>query len=98
MLQSLTFTQPIHRGPAMTVERDWLLPTEVEQLLGAKWTRSRRMRIIEELRLAGVPVEEPNTGVYLVYRPAVLAYIERARKSKLAPRWVRELSDDVEHD
>jgi hypothetical protein len=80
----------------MSVERDWLLPTEVQELLGADWTRSRRMRIIEELRLAGVPVEEPNAGVYLVYKPAVLAYIERAKTSKVAPRWVRELLGDIE--
>ena len=82
----------------MSVERDWLLPAEVEQLLGAKWTRPRRMRIIEELRLAGVPVDQPATGVFLIHKPGLLAYIERARTSKLAPRWVRELYGDTEQD
>jgi hypothetical protein len=82
----------------MKVERDWLLPTEIQDLLGADWTRSRRMRIIEDLRLAGVPVEEPNAGVYLVYKPAVLEYLERAKNSKQAPRWVRELNGEVEQD
>ena len=56
------------------------------------------MRIIEELRLAGVPVDQPATGVFLIHKPGLLAYIERARTSKLAPRWVRELYGDIEQN
>jgi len=82
----------------MTTERDWLLPSEVQAMLGANWTRPRRLRIIEDLEVAGVPVERPSGGVILIYKPALLAYIERARASKRPPGWVRELYGGTEHE
>ena len=81
------------RQVAMGDDRDWLLPAEVQALLGASWTRPRRLRIIAALEEAGVSVDRPRKGVILVDRSGLLTFIAEVESGvRPAPKWLSELT------
>lgn len=88
---ALVFIPP--RQVAMGDDRDWLLPAEVQALLGATWTRPRRLRIIAALEEAGVSVDRPRKGVILVDRTGLMTFIAEVQSgARPAPKWMRELT------
>lgn len=77
---------------AMSDKREWLLPSEVEKLLGVKWTRPRRSRIFAQLEAAGVAIQRPTPTVTLINRQALLAFLDEVRTGQRpAPKWLTDL-------
>lgn len=91
MLQSAVALLPVGSA-TMSDNREWLLPSEVERLLGfkTKLTRPRRSRIFAQLEQEGVQLDrQPN--LTLVNRQALLAFLDDVRTGKRpTPRWLSD--------
>ncbi len=78
----------------MSQGSDWMTPAEVARAVGARWTRPRRIRIMERLANDGVRVDVAGNErrVYLVNRESFEAYLADIREGRRpAPEWWLEL-------
>lgn len=95
MLYNATLGLPIGKGIIME-NNDWLRPHDVEQLLGVKWTRPRRTRILNSMAEAGVIIRRPVPGSTLIDRTTLEAYIKGIEDGTTqAPGWYVEIQKKV---
>lgn len=87
--------------PAIPAIHEWLTPAEIEKAVGAKWVRSRRIRIIERLaRDDGITVQtlgDASHRLLLVNRAEFESYLADLRAGRRpAPDWWLELPNSIQ--
>jgi len=90
MLQKTT----LPRGMMTEPTSQWMTPAEVQRAVDARWTKPRRLRIVERLAREGVTVEVVGgpPRVYLIHREQFLAYLDDLRQGRRPPPdWWLEL-------
>ena len=95
MVYSAAYSIPVG-SVIMADNSTWLRPHDVEQLLGVKWTRPRRTRILNAMKDAGVIVERPVIGSTLIDRASLLAYLDDLKSGRIAaPDWYNEIQTKI---
>lgn len=90
-------TQSLSTGNRIIMDqKNWLRPHDVEQILGVKWTRPRRTRILNAMAKAGVVIERPVPGSTLIDPVTLTAYLDDIKTGKTpTPDWYNEIQAKV---